>query len=121
MSKLSVDDNSAVYSKFGPCRSLADVLGEPRAAGLGRLRRHLMAASLCQLLVADASAALREPQRAARALALCLRVLDERSAFEVGHCHIPQLFQVSNKPPGRQLDRHPPLDAIKIRTVGDPG
>ena len=64
-------------------RYLAEVLGDPRMSGLGRLRRHMATASLCKLAVANASPALRDTRRMAKALALGLRTLAERPDYEV--------------------------------------
>ena len=65
------------------CRYLAEVLGDPRMSGLGRLRRHMATASLCKLAVANASPALRDTRRMAKALALALKTLAERPDYEV--------------------------------------
>ena len=52
-------------------------------SGLGRLRRHMATASLCKLAVANASPALRDTRRMAKALALGLKTLAERPDYEV--------------------------------------
>ena len=84
-------DSAEVQSRFldmwlsiAATRYLEELLGSPAIRSVARLRRHLAAVSLSALIVAGASPALHEPRRIARALAVGVRALNERGAFQVG-------------------------------------